>query len=152
MGSAGGGRRFVEFSFDSQLKEVSLEYSFTPDISVMTWYLELSILIEDDDLLMKSKSDLNGSLFFKYEDEPLGYSRSPGSFRMECYRYEFEVRSACRTARRRGGKGVRSAKMIVLSRSFPSFLSWANFLQYEERGRKARGDVAAYTAQPMPLV
>jgi hypothetical protein len=65
--------------------------------------------------------------------------------------YEYEVRSTRIIARRRGRRRT-SAKMIVLSRSFLSFPSWPSFLHYEARGKKARGDVAAYTSQPMPLV
>jgi hypothetical protein len=163
VGSASGGRRFVELFFDYQLAEavelffdyhlaeVSLEYSFTPDINGSSGYLELSIVIEDDDLLLKSTSDLYGALVFKYEDEPLGHSKPTSSFYMEYFIYEYEVRSMRRIARRRGG-GRSSAKMTVMTRSFLSFLSWSNFLRHEARGRKARGDVAAYTSQPMPLV
>jgi hypothetical protein len=152
VGSGGGGRRFVEFFFDSQLKEVALAYSTTPDIyGSSARYIGLFITIEEEDLLLKSASDLYGALDFKYEDELLGPSKSHSSFYMECYIYEFEARSMRSAARRRGRRRT-SAETIVLTRAFLSFPSWPSFLQHEARGKKARGDVAAYTSQPMPMV
>jgi len=152
VGSAGGGRRFVEFFFNSQLKEVALSYSPTPDIYGMSArYIGLFITIEDEDLLLKSASDLYGILDFMYEDELLSPSRSHSSFYMEYYIYEFEARTTRRIARRRGRRRT-SAETIVLTRAFLSFPSWPSFLQHETRGKKARGDMAAYTSQPMPLV
>jgi len=153
VGSAGGGRRFVEFFFDSQLKEVALAYSPTPDIyGSSARYIGLFITIEDEDLLLKSASDLYGALDFKYEDELLGPSKSHSSFYMEYYIYEFEARTTRHRIARRRGRRRTSAETIVLTRAFLSFPSWPSFLQHEARGKKARGDVAAYTSQPMPMV
>jgi hypothetical protein len=49
-----------------------LDLSSTLDIYGAGGYLGLFIAIEDEDLLLKSASDLYGALGFKYEVGPLG--------------------------------------------------------------------------------
>lgn len=163
MDSAGGGRRIVELFFDSQIKEVTLSYSFTPDIygisvriygvSIRRLRLFIPIDIEDEEMLLNTASELyDSALDFKYEDRPLSSSKSPNSFYMEYFFHEYEVRSTrLRIARRRGWRRA-STGMTVLTRAFLSFPSWPNFLQYEEMERKVRGGVAVYASQPMPLI
>jgi hypothetical protein len=159
--SASRGRRIVALFFDSQIKEVTLSYSFTPDIygvsvriyGVSIRRLRLFIPIEDEEMLLNTASELyDSALDFKYEDGPPSSSKSPNSFYMEYFFHEYEARSTrLRIARRRGWRRT-STGMTVLTRAFLSFPSWPNFLQYEERERKVRGGVAVYASQPMPLI